>query len=106
MKKNLTFLVFAVLAALGAVIISCTPVPVLAQGKPNPDTVITIKTTNNQLYRLNALFQVTAQNLLKSDMAVKDYIEFQKEYQALLQAWFKQKEEQDKASKSVKAAGK
>jgi len=64
-----------------------------------PDTSITIKTTNNQLYQLNALLNAASQNLLKSEMPVAQYVEFQKQYQALLQIWFKQKEDQIKAKK-------
>lgn len=90
MKKDLiTFLtVIALLLCLGKV-----------SAQSVPDTAVTIKTTNNQLYKLNALFSVASQQLLKSEMPVKDYIEFQKQYQAILQAWFKQKEYQMKVVK-------
>lgn len=69
-----------------------------------PDTTVTIKTTNNQIYELNALLRVANQQLLTSKMSVADYVEFEKRYQALLSAWFKQKEDQlKKAVKPVTA---
>lgn len=67
-----------------------------------PDTAHTIKTTNNQLYQLNALFTVADQNLLKSMMPVAQYVEWQKQYQALLVAWFSQKQKEDEAGKKEK----
>jgi hypothetical protein len=70
-----------------------------AQQRANPDTSITLKTTNNELYRLNQLYQVASQGLLKSDMPVKDYVEFNKEFQALLEEWFREKVAQGKEVK-------
>jgi hypothetical protein len=81
------------------ILFSITALFAEAQNKAIPDTALTIKTTNNQLYQIANLFTVASNNLLKSQMAVADYVEFQKQYQALLQAWFKQKEEEDKAAK-------
>jgi hypothetical protein len=97
LAKNL----LTILAIIAIVLTASTVKAQQQTRQPNPDTAIVIHTTNNQLYQLNTLLNFASQQLVKSDLPVKDYVEYTKQVHALMQAFFEDKKAQDKGNKPL-----